>query len=560
VRAAREGAFGVNAPETPSRDERDERSLVGVAVALGATRRGRVSDEEQRYVRTATRATDARVAVFHEAIARGEDPLGDALCALRSAATRRPLGATYTPSAIVSAMTAWGAARAPARVVDPGAGSGRFVVAAGRAMPKAELVAVEIDPVAAILCRAHVEAAGLGARTQVLVGDYRRITLPRIDRTTLFLGNPPYVRHHGIDGASKAWLQTTARALGLDASSLAGLHAHFFLATAIHGRNGDVGALVTASEWLDVNYGSVVRRLLAGPLGGQSVHLLEASALPFADAATTAAVTCFTLGTRSPSLRLRRVASIGALDPLDGAGGRTVRRDVLATASRWTPHTREPRTRREGFVELGELCRVHRGQVTGANAVWIAGTDGHGLPNEVLFACITKARELFEASAARGAVVDARELRRVIDLPADLDRFSGAERRAIERFLRKARDAGADAGFIARHRRSWWSVGLREPAPILATYMARRPPAFVRNLAAVRHINVAHGLYPREPMSDAHLDALARVLSSETSLEDGRTYAGGLTKFEPKEMERLLVPAPPLLEALSKSPATRSAR
>jgi hypothetical protein len=29
-------------------------------------------------------------------------------------------------------------------------------------------------------------------------------------------------------------------------------------------------------------------------------------------------------------------------------------------------------------------------------------------------------------------------------------------------------------------------------------------------------------------------------------VDDGRTYAGGLTKFEPREMERLLVPTPEL--------------
>jgi hypothetical protein len=78
--------------------------------------------------------------------------------------------------------------------------------------------------------------------------------------------------------------------------------------------------------------------------------------------------------------------------------------------------------------------------------------------------------------------------------------------------------------------------------------MARRPPAFVRNLAGARHINIAHGLYPRDPLSPGVLDALARYLSSAVTRAQGRTYAGGLTKFEPKEMERLLVPAATLLE------------
>lgn len=77
--------------------------------------------------------------------------------------------------------------------------------------------------------------------------------------------------------------------------------------------------------------------------------------------------------------------------------------------------------------------------------------------------------------------------------------------------------------------------------------MARRPPAFVRNEAAARHINVAHGLYPREQLSERVLSNLVEYLSTAVLVTEGRTYAGGLTKFEPREMERLLVPRPELL-------------
>jgi adenine-specific DNA-methyltransferase len=238
-------------------------------------------------------------------------------------------------------------------------------------------------------------------------------------------------------------------------------------------------------------------------------------------------------------VRLRRVRTAAALAPLEG--GRAVPRERLAREARWTPLVRAPKARPAGLVELGELCRVHRGQVTGANAVWIAGVHSEGLPRALLFKSVTRARELF---AAGDALREVAGLKCVIDLPSELDDLDASARRAVERFLRAARSLGADRGFVARNRRAWWAVGLREPAPILATYMARRPPAFVRNLAGARHINIAHGLYPREPMSAAALDALARYLATATTLAEGRTYAGGLTKFEPREMERLLVPAP----------------
>jgi hypothetical protein len=198
----------------------------------------------------------------------------------------------------------------------------------------------------------------------------------------------------------------------------------------------------------------------------------------------------------------------------------------------------------EGFVELGELCRVHRGQVTGANRVWIAGEHSAGLPDAVQFASVTKARELFKA---QGVLKDPAPLRRVIDLPVELDTLDAADRKSVDAFLKKAKAMGAHDGYIARNRKAWWAVGLREPAPVLATYMARRPPAFVRNLADARHINIAHGLYPRETLSDLALDTLASYLSQHVGVHSGRTYAGGLTKFEPKEMERLFVPDVPQL-------------
>ena len=168
-----------------------------------------------------------------------------------------------------------------------------------------------------------------------------------------------------------------------------------------------------------------------------------------------------------------------------------------------------------------------------------------GLPDSVLYASVTKARELFDA---HGVLRDPAPLRRVIDLPIDLDELQRDDRQTIQLFLKKAKSMGADLGYVARARRAWWAVGLRDPAPILATYMARRPPAFVRNLADARHINIAHGLYPRDALSEGVLGALATYLAQHVGVGAGRTYAGGLTKFEPKEMERLFVPDVPQLE------------
>lgn len=522
-----------------------ERELAALAVRLGARKVPSWSAAEQALTRDLPSVPAARLTRVADAIRRGRDPLGDAFCALRSAEVRRQQGATYTPLQIVDAMLSWAKSYGqPARIVDAGMGSGRFLIAAGRRFRSALLVGIELDPMAALIARTQLACAGFSGRAQVLLADYRDVALPTFEGRTFFVGNPPYVRHHLIERRWKAWLVEAAARYGLEASRLAGLHAYFFIATVMRAQPGDFGAFITSAEWLDVNYGRLIRELFLGPLGGLSLNVIEPTANPFPDAATTGAVTCFEVGAQPRTIRLRRVATLKELGALEG--GRQVRRERLENANRWTPLTRLARKVPEGFVELGELCRVHRGQVTGANKVWVTGLDEPGLPESVLFPSVTRARELFDAGEV---LSDTSPLRRVIDLPIDLDVFKGEERERVARFLKEAKARGADLGYIAQKRKAWWAVGLREPAPILATYMARRPPAFVRNLAQARHINIAHGLYPREPMSEAVLAGLARYLSRRITLAEGRTYAGGLTKFEPKEMERLLVPEPSTLLA-----------
>jgi len=520
--------------------------LARLAADLGADTVGELSDAEQALISgTDSPVTADAVKQWRKAIERGGDPLGDTYCRILLPADRRPLGQTYTPAPIISAMTSWAAAQdTPVRIVDPGAGSGRYLLAAAKRFPKSSIVAAEVDPMSALMLRANIAVNKLHDRAKVHLGDYRALELPDVSGPTLFIGNPPYVRHHQIDAEWKQWLLNTAKVRGLKASALAGLHVHFFLATAQLGKPGDYGAFITGSEWMDVNYGSLVRQLLLDGLGGDSVHVLDPTVAPFADAQTTGAITTFKIGAAPTSMKLRRVDKIGDLGNL--SKGRKVSRQRLAESSRWSVLTRVTPKLPDGYVELGELCRVHRGAVTGANAVWVQPRNSIELPDAVLFPSVTKARELFTAGAR---LASPNGLKVVIDLPVDLEVFEGDDRKNIDRFLRIAKSRKANEGYIASTRKAWWSVGLRNAAPLLATYMARRPPTFVRNDAEARHINIAHGLYPREPLSAAVLDNLGEYLRNAVSLHSGRTYAGGLTKFEPKEMERLIVPNIDMLKA-----------
>lgn len=513
--------------------------LYSCVLLLGPSNLACLDKKEQQIIEEASlEGIYVDVDSIRDEILQGFDPLGDAFCRIKSRDERRSLGQTFTPASIIQPMLRWVDQKGPVDlVVDPGCGSGRYSIAALNHYGSARGVAFDVDPVATLMTRANAAVLGVGDRLEVYLADYRDCDLRRSkSERALFIGNPPYVRHHLIRQEWKDWFVSNCASLDIKGSRLAGLHAYFFLATAMQSRPGDLGVFVTSSEWLDVNYGAAIRKLLVDKLGITSLHSIDPEVMPFADAATTGVVTGFEVGTYDKYVVVDRVESLDELGDL--SSGQWISRERLKNIARWGLIARFQQHIENGYVELGEIASVHRGSVTGANKIWII-EDETQLPDTVMFPTVTRAKELF---AAGERLVQSNSLKKVADIPGDLDQLDGDDRKEVERFLRNAKALGAADGYVARSRKHWWSVGLSRPAPILASYMARRPPAFVRNEVRAHHLNIAHGIYPRVDMTGEQLDALAAYLRSNVTLEQGRVYAGGLTKYEPKEMERFIVP------------------
>ena len=137
-------------------------------------------------------------------------------------------------------------------------------------------------------------------------------------------------------------------------------------------------------RWLDVNYGGLIRALLLGPLGGESIHVLDPAAAVFPDAAATSAITCFRPGRTPRAIRLCQVAGVTGLGGL--AGGTPVPVTVLRSASRWRPLAVRPFGPRRAQWPGGTRRTVPGPPRPGdhANKVWITAADDSGLPARFL--------------------------------------------------------------------------------------------------------------------------------------------------------------------------------
>lgn len=524
--------------------------LVRIAAELlPAADRGPLSDAERKLLHAACElpAPDSeQVENIRAAILAGRDPLGEALSKLRTLSERRSLGQFWTPQPIVDTMVEWVLAHSPAQVVDAGAGTGRFAAAVLRCNPRIPVHAVELDPVASLLCRAHL--AQLPGEATVHCTDYLNWAPPVVVGPTAFLGNPPYVRHHALSSSVKAWLDLAQLRLGRPVSKLAGLHAYFLIATSFVSKPGDLICFITSAEWLDVRYGEALRWLLLERLGLESLHLLTPEATAFPDAMTTAVIVCCRVGQQSSVVRVRRVEHVDAFTGLS-TNGVDLARDTLAAASRWSPLVIEPKitahqkpvSRDDAVLPLGNIARVHRGIATGANSFFVLSreeAEARGLLSYCV-PCITRAEQILVADG----LITAQMVDEVLLLiPPTIPREQLPQ--AVETYLREGEEQGVHLRYLCRHRRPWWSLGRPKAPPIVMTYMARRPPAFALNPDGLVPLNIAHGIYPIQPLAPAVLRRLVQALNDAASrfYGNGRTYQGGLVKFEPREVEQLLVP------------------
>ena len=448
------------------------------------------------------------------------DALGEAYCLANDAQTRRAEGITLTPAWLVERMLDEVAGDGFETIVDCGAGTGRFAIAAARRFPAARVVAVEQNPELARLLRQRLREYGWLGRVTVIEGDFRSATIPTSGRT-LFLGNPPYVRHHDIGAPWKAWYAQRMAGSGIKASKLAGLHVHFMLRAAELMRAGDALCFVTSAEWLDNGYGCAPRALLSGnsSLAVTGLWVADSAQPVFADALVSSVVVRADRGGAAQRVRTGVIADETLQTLHDVSLAR------IAASDRWSAWCRPTLTLASAGIELGELFRITRGQVTGLNAAWVLGRDHDDLPRTLSVASVTRAKELIDDVVASRAGVE--QLRRVVSLPADLDTVPDAHRDAVARFLQRATAMGADQTYIARHRTPWHVVAVRAPPAAFVSYMGRRPPVFRANPWRASFINIAHGMYPRQPMAAATLAHLLRHLNSATDLHAGRMYGGG---------------------------------
>ena len=349
-------------------------------------------------------------------------------------------------------------------------------------------------------------------------------------------------------------MAASSRVAGERISALSGLYVHFLLQSLAWMAPGGAGVWLIPSEFMDVNYGRALRRVLLSQVTLIRVHRADPTALAFDDALVSSAVVVLRQGPPPAGHRVH-MSFGGSLAAPDRAAWVPVER--LAGAPKWTrfPEDADATAAPATAATLGDLFSIKRGVVTGANDFFIvseADAARLDLPREFLTPILPGPRGVpTDEVLPRGDGLPALDpVLFLVDCGLAPDRV---RERAPSLWRYLSGGEGALAGrYLCSRRRPWYAQEQRPPAPILCTYMGRgsstrrRPFRFLRNRTAAIGANVYLNLYPRVPWSPERLDGLwawLNALPPEALARVGRVYGGGLYKLEPAELAELPLPS-----------------
>lgn len=421
----------------------------------------------------------------------------------------------------------------PRTFLEPSCGTGSFVSALRACNSDIEVTGIEKDD--DVYSIAH--ELWDGDAVTVLHGDFFEMVsdLPGYD---ILVTNPPYSRHHHLSAEEKTEYGLVAERLtGRHLSQLAGLHAYFILAgTALLNDDG-IASWLIPSELFSVNYGRVIRDYITHDVSIERIHFFDNDDLQFDDALVSSCV--LVLRKRPTGPNATALITSGDFNKPNQTA--VVPIDELVLVDKWQHFfSLEDDTAK---TRIGDFFKVKRGLSTGAESFYAkARTEWHelGIGDEWLTPVLPAPRFMHDA------VIEADETgwpveheRALLNIPMDIDESDLPD--SVRAYLDTCPDKVRNS-YTARHRKKWYSIEQREPAPVVCTYMSRsdeQPFRFVRNKSKAVVTTAYLCLYPCSALTEGELDEICISLNSiapSTLINSGREYGGGLRKLEPKEL------------------------
>jgi len=308
-------------------------------------------------------------------------------------------------------------------------------------------------------------------------------------------------------------------------------------------------------EFLNTGYGEVIKRALLERARLKALVRIEPEDEVFPDAITSVGMVLVADDGRLEPVKFCTLKSLDQLEhDLCDLPCRTVAREDLRPSEKWLQHFEEMCALNcEALEPLLALGSFSRGIATGANEFFViakSDADRWGLPPSTLRPCISR------SSQVKRALIRDADIERLIEsdervLLVDLCAF---QNEAVKRYSAYGERRGFHKRYLTRTRNPWFKLETRQPPPILFGAFSRNGFKVIRNRSRAVTLTCFHCFYPNL-FGARFVDHLFLYFCSPVGQKimsrQVRRYGDKLDKFEPNDLNKVLVPSPKWFSSIS---------
>ena len=464
---------------------------------------------------------------------------------------RRHYGQFLTPHKIAKFMSNWLISKGARKILDPGVGTGVFLSQIYQAVEDKEnlrMTGIDIDPL--MLNSTFIRLKLLGMNTenlQLLKEDF--LLWNSEEQFDAIICNPPYIKFHGFN---REVIKKVSSEFNISLPQLTNIYALFFVRAVKFVKPQGLLAFITPSEFLYTGYGQVLKKFILENYKIEALILVGLQKEVFEKAMTTALITFLVNDKTEKSHKVKFVnlennyheipERLEELEPVT-----EVPQYELNSQEKWLKYFVGEEDI-EGIIDklipLSTIATVDRGIATGYNEFFVLSKEDlkrFSIPESCVKPVIAKASHATHYDFTYEDWIALANSNENVYL---LHCFKYPPPEELKRYLEYGMKMNVHKRYIPSHRKVWYWVDKRKPAPILALVFSRDRMRFIYNKAGVLNLTPFHCIYPFFK-DELKLKALLAYLNSNICQRiatiRGRIYGTGLRKLEPRDLEELLV-------------------
>ena len=459
----------------------------------------------------------------------------------------RDKGQFWTPGWVAQAMVAY-VSKETNLVYDPATGRGAFFEALQQLdKTRVKYYGTDIDP------KVLEDEIYSSPSCRVELRDF--IKNPPVGKFKAIVANPPYIRHHRIDEATKIFLKRLcANITGFSIDGRAGYHIYFFLQALNHLEEDGRLAFIMPADTCEGVFAKPLWKWIAANFCIDCVATFDEDATPFPNVDTNAIIFFIRKSKPKDTLRWLKALQPNSTDLLEFVFSGFKKKDfeTLEVCNRElkealaTGFSRAVQNHNGFQYHLNDFATVMRGIATGANEFFFLTrkqVKELKIPGRLLKVAVGRTRDVTGDIITQLDVGKLEETER----PTLLFSISSDDElpKSVEEYLKVGEKQGLPERALIQQRKPWYKMEKREIPPLLFAYLGRRNSRFIKNEAGVLPLTGFLCVYPMYT-DEKYVNNLWRVLNHPDTLSNlrlvGKSYGSGAIKVEPRNLARLPIP------------------